>query len=156
MDTEIRVSTGVWPWRRKFSHSSCWHSNQPVTFWSGVLVLYRWSSPTSQGAKKAWRTRYTSCFKPLRWPSPGWKVHTYSPANSIFDGLITNLLSILCILIEVLSHARVKGKKGLHDFKFGVFTGCFPRVTAREPWQYKGYMHWKLAYCSCREWYNDW
>ena len=52
-------------------------------------------------------------------------MHTYSPANSIFDGLVTDLLSVLCILIEVLSHARVKGKKGLHDFKFGIFTGCF-------------------------------
>ena len=42
---------------------------------------------------------------------PGWKVHAYTPANSIFDGFITNLLSILCSLIEFLSHALVKGKK---------------------------------------------
>ena len=48
------------------------------------------------------------------------------PANSIFDGPLTNLLSILCILIEVLSCAHAKGnKKGLNDFKFGTFVRHF-------------------------------
>ena len=32
---------------------------------------------------------------------PGWKVHTYTPANSIFDGPITNLPSIRSVLIEL-------------------------------------------------------
>ena len=36
-------------------------------------------------------------------------MHTYTPANSIFDGPTTNLLLILCVLIEVLLHAHVKG-----------------------------------------------
>ena len=36
-------------------------------------------------------------------------MHAYMPANSIDDGRITDLLSILCILIEVLSCAHAKG-----------------------------------------------
>ena len=36
-------------------------------------------------------------------------MHTYKLANSIFDGPITNLLSTLCILIEVLLRAHEKG-----------------------------------------------
>ena len=33
---------------------------------------------------------------------------TYTPANSVFDGPVTNLLSVLCILIEALSRAHEK------------------------------------------------
>ena len=48
------------------------------------------------------------------------------PADSIFDGPVTNLLSILCILIEIISHAHVGGGGvGLNDFKFGTFIGHF-------------------------------
>jgi len=53
-------------------------------------------------------------------------VHTYTPANSIFDGPVTNLLSIPYILIEVLSRAHAKGRKGLINFKFDIFIYCFP------------------------------
>ena len=53
-------------------------------------------------------------------------MHTYTPANSIFDGPTTNLLLILCILIEVLSCAHVKGEKSLNDFKFGTLIDCLP------------------------------
>ena len=58
---------------------------------------------------------------------PGWKVRTYdAPVNSIFSGLITNLLSTLCSLIEILSTAYAKGeKKGFNDFKFGTFNWSF-------------------------------
>jgi len=31
------------------------------------------------------------------------------PANRIFDGPVTNLLSVLCILIEIIPCAHVKG-----------------------------------------------
>ena len=55
---------------------------------------------------------------------------TYTPANSIFDGPVTNLLSVLYILIEVLSFAHAKGKKVLNDFKFGIFMGHFPNDDA--------------------------
>ena len=48
------------------------------------------------------------------------------PADSVFDGPVTSLLSTLCILIEILSPAHAKGEKSLNDFKFGTFTGCFP------------------------------
>ena len=54
----------------------------------------------------------------------GWKVHPFTPEKSVFDGPITNLLSILCILTEVLWCARAKGEKRLNDFKFGTFIGC--------------------------------
>ena len=54
---------------------------------------------------------------------PGWKVHTYTPANSIFEGPITTLLSILCILIEVLLRAHAKREKSLNNFKFGASIG---------------------------------
>ena len=58
------------------------------------------------------------------------KLLTYTPSNSTFDGPITNLLLILCILMEVLSRARAKGwvgegKPRLDNFKFGTFTGHF-------------------------------
>ena len=51
-------------------------------------------------------------------------LHKSCVAKSTFDGPITDLLSILCILIEVLSHPHAKGKS-LNDFKFGAFTGRF-------------------------------
>ena len=53
-------------------------------------------------------------------------MHTYTPPCSIFDGPITNLLSVPCILIEILSGAQAKGKKVLNDLKFGIFIGRFP------------------------------
>ena len=56
-------------------------------------------------------------------------MNTYTPANSIFGGPITNLLSILCILIQVLSLAHEKGRKSLNDFKFGTFAARFPSDT---------------------------
>ena len=48
-------------------------------------------------------------------------MHTYTPSNGIFDGPnITNLLSILSILIEILSRAHENGqKKSRNDFRFG-------------------------------------
>ena len=53
---------------------------------------------------------------------------TYTPPNSIFDGPITNLLPILCMLIEILSRAHAKGtkKKSFKGFKFATFIGPFP------------------------------
>ena len=60
---------------------------------------------------------------------PGWKAHTCKLANSTFDDPITNLLLILCILIEVLLGARAKWGVSFSDFKFGTFIGCFPIDT---------------------------
>ena len=50
------------------------------------------------------------------------------PADSIFDGPVTNLLSILSILIEIFScaHAKGEGGGGLNDFKVVTFIGRFP------------------------------
>ena len=53
-------------------------------------------------------------------------MHTYTPADSIFDGPITNLLSTLCVLIEICSPAHAKEKISLNDFKLGTFIGHFP------------------------------
>ena len=57
---------------------------------------------------------------------PGWKVHAYTPANSLFDGPVTNLLSVQCIWIEFLSRAHVKVWKSQNDFKFGSSIAHFP------------------------------
>ena len=45
-------------------------------------------------------------------------------ANSIFDGPVTSLLSILCILIGILLRAHAKGQKS-HNFRFGIPIGHF-------------------------------
>ena len=55
---------------------------------------------------------------------------TYTPTNSIFDGPTTTLLSVPCILMEVLSLACAKGKEVLNDFKSGIFIARFPNDDA--------------------------
>ena len=57
---------------------------------------------------------------------PGWKMHTYVPADSLFDDPIKNLLSTLCSLTEILSSAHAKGGKSRNDFKLGTFTSRVP------------------------------
>ena len=53
---------------------------EPGTFRSRVRRSNHWAS-------------YPRSPQPLKFP--GWKVHTWTPSNSIFDGPITNLLSII-------------------------------------------------------------
>ena len=48
------------------------------------------------------------------------------PADSIFDDPITNLLSTLCSLTEIISSAHAKGGKSRNDFKLGTFTSRVP------------------------------
>ena len=57
-------------------------------------------------------------------------MHAYTPANNTFDGPITNLLSMLCILVEILSPAQAKREKSLNDFKFGNSVDRFPSDSA--------------------------
>lgn len=56
-------------------------------------------------------------------------MHKYRPANSITDGPIINLLTILYKLIEILSGVRAKGVGvegwGLNDFEMWHFYGSF-------------------------------
>ena len=55
-------------------------------------------------------------------------MYTDTPANSTFDGPITILLSVLCILIEVLSRADAKRGERLNKLmisKFGTSIGRF-------------------------------
>ena len=56
---------------------------------------------------------------------PGGKVHTYTPAYSIFDSPITTQLSILCSLVEVLSRGHAKRGKIRNNFKFDTSVGRF-------------------------------
>ena len=56
-------------------------------------------------------------------------MHTHTPENSIFDGPVTNPLSILCILRKVLSRAPAKQENNLNDFRFGTFISHFPSDT---------------------------
>ena len=52
-------------------------------------------------------------------------MHIYTLANNIFDDLITNLLSVVWILIEIHSLDHVNGEKDLNNLKFGTFFGGF-------------------------------
>ena len=69
-------------------------------------------------------------------------VHIHA-ANSTFDGPITILLSVLCILVEVLSRAQAKSGKSLNDFKFGTSIGRFPSDGAAST-AVKGLMGFKI------------
>ena len=53
-------------------------------------------------------------------------MHTYRPGNSIFDGPITSLPSVSCILKEIISRAHAKGGRSVSGFKFGTFVCRFP------------------------------
>ena len=52
-------------------------------------------------------------------------MHAYTNRNNTFDRFITNLLSVLCVSVEVLSRAHAKRGKSLNDFKFGTSTDRF-------------------------------
>ena len=52
-------------------------------------------------------------------------MHTYTPANNTSDGPITSLLSVLCILLEVLSSVHAKRGNSFNDFKLGTSVGRF-------------------------------
>ena len=56
-------------------------------------------------------------------------MHPYTSENSIFNDPITNLRSLLCILINVISRAKAKGGKSLTIFKSGTFIRRFPSDT---------------------------
>ena len=58
-------------------------------------------------------------------------MHTYTPANSISDGPITNILSILSVLVAVLSRAHAKGGKALTVSDLALLLVVF-RVTLRQ------------------------
>ena len=47
------------------------------------------------------------------------------PENVIFSFPATNLLLVLFVLTEILACANARKKKGLTDFKFHFFIGCF-------------------------------
>ena len=54
-------------------------------------------------------------------------MHAYMPENFIFYmGPITDLLSVLSALIDVILSVHAKGQNSLNDLKCGTFTGRFP------------------------------
>ena len=81
---------------------------------------------------------------------PGWKVHTYMPADSIYDGPVTNLPSVLCILIEIFSRVHAKGERGLNDFKFGTVLARFQKI--RRGSERAKYPEAKKPSRSCKRW----
>ena len=65
--------------------------------------------------------------QPVKFPAR--KVHPCAPENSVFDGPVTNILLVLCVLIGVLSHAHAKGRQGRNNFKFDTSLRRFPNDT---------------------------
>ena len=103
-----------------------------------------WATKWATSGPTEWRTKQPGCWSPQRCclqtcPVRGrtqgllfsacsvWVVVQISGLKSVqTDGLITNLLSVLCVLTEILSCAHAKGEWSLSDFKFGTFIGHFP------------------------------
>jgi len=77
---------------------------------------------------------YKTMFNPFTSPAcktSGLKsAHIHASKQYIFRS-ITNLISILCVLMKILSHANAKKRKKLDDFKFRTFIVRF-QVTS---WQ---------------------
>ena len=48
--------------------------------------------------------------------------------QTVYQIVLINILSILCILLEVLSGAHAKREKGLYDFQFSTFIFRFPKA----------------------------
>ena len=72
---------------------------------------------------------------------PGWKVHNDMPANSILSHPITNLLSVLCILMQSFHMLMQKRKqKGLSVSSFTLLLVIFKwhngRERVREGWTF--------------------
>ena len=58
-------------------------------------------------------------------------MHRNRPANSLFDGPVTTLISVPCILVDVLSRAHTKkGGGSLNDLKSAISVGRFSRDGA--------------------------
>ena len=56
------------------------------------------------------------------------------PADNTFHDPMTNLLSTLCILIEILYPAHAKGEKALMISNLALLLVVFP-MTAPQAWQ---------------------
>ena len=99
----------------------------PVIRFNGCVVFHL-CARTFNGLRRFVSRLTPSLPQPVKFP--GWKVHTYTPPNSIFDGPITNLLWILSIFIEICSCAHAKRGQSLNGFRFGSFIGRFPSDCA--------------------------
>ena len=112
-------------------------------------------NPTTFLCRLALVSELTSSLpQPVKFPRLK-SAHTYTPANSIFASPIANLLSILCIWVEILSSAHAKGGRGREEGGGGrgggggggeraLMTSNFARLvvvlrlTVRQTWQLKG------------------
>ena len=91
---------------------------------------------------------YLTYSLPQRVKFPGWKVLIHTRANSMFDGPITNPLSVLCILIKVLSCAHFVGGRG-------VILSLVPLFVIF--WVQNVLPYWSIsAKCTCMLKYSFW
>ena len=74
---------------------------------------------------------------------PGWKVHTYTPENSIFHSPVSNPLSVQRIFIEILWRVHANKGNGLNDQKFGTSIGRLP-VDGAGSMAVKGLRRWAV------------
>ena len=75
-----------------------------------------------------------STFNPLTAPASKCNISelksAHTLANSIFSGPRTNVISILCVLMKILSRANTKKKtKRLKVFNFRTFIACFQMTS---------------------------
>ena len=122
--------------------------------------MEQWTTPSRDwaGRQQQWRgaghcgwcphhfpTRYGTGSKHVLTPSLaqpvkylGWNVHAYTPANSICDGSVISLLSVLHILIEIPPGAHAMGReKNLMVSNLALLLVVF-WVMVQQAWHWKG------------------
>ena len=122
-----------WP-RRKVEMLACrqlaWHWSLQVT----PTLMHNYNQcPAGTLYQGIYISTLTpSLLQPVNFPDSS---SPDAPANSRYSGSITYLLSVLCVLINIISHASAKKKaKGLKGFKFRTFIGRFQATQ----WQWMG------------------
>ena len=116
--------------------------------WVWLLMMQVWVPEGSAEEKKhsRWQKHSLGILTPSL-PQPvkfsGWNVHTYTPEHSIFDGPVTDILLILCILIEIFSRAHANGQKKQRKKEEAIISDSalllvIFQETARQAWQWKG------------------
>ena len=127
----VMIDRGLWI---SVPHLTCLETSNKkkgFCFWS--LILLSWHSYKVQCMILSGKRFHLS--QSVQFPD--WKV-LHTPADSILSGPITNWLSILCFLMEILSYANTKKKRErkrkLMDFKLSTFIGRFKVI----PWHWQG------------------
>ena len=101
--------TAIRVWRSIRTNVTCLISKQVVSYF---FINERAPFPSPEGLHSASSSLALLLLTPSQLqPVQGGKMQSYTHANSIFDGPITNLLSILYVLIHISSRAHPKGGK---------------------------------------------